>query len=144
MNKIVKMILNILTVVAVLACLVCAVDLKESFEYAANEEEKEADTKDDVFVFEYEVKHQAYGEILDSYYVSRLSNVDVPEGLEDIYHVSEYAHASFMSKVYEEKGDKLKADKCYETMKNLKDELGDYKFTADEIDAVINKSARRQ
>ena len=144
MNKIVKMILNILTVVAVLACLVCAVDLKESFEYAANEEEKEADTKDDVSVFEYQIKHQAYGEVLDGYYVSRMVNVDMPAGLEDIYHVSEYAHASFMSKVYEEKGDRIKADKCYETMEDLKNELDDYRFTADEIDNIIKNSTGRK
>ena len=137
MNKILKVILNILIVIAVLAFLVSLVLLAVSIQYANREVEDPAETY--AGVFEYKLKHRAYGEIMGDYYADRLDSFTPPAGYEDLYHVGEYAHTAFMSRVYEEKGDSGKASLYREKTESLRKEMGAYEYTADEVDEMIQR-----
>ena len=138
MNKILKVILNILIVIAAIAFLINIVLLVQSFKYANREVEDPAETF--AGVFEYELQHRAYGEIMSHYYAHRLSSFDAPEGYEDLYRVAGYAHAAFMSRVYSEKGDEMGIRRCNSTMSEIKAELGDHAYTADVIDEMIRNA----
>lgn len=137
MNKKLKVILNILTVIAALIFLVMFVDMISSIRYAHREVEDPAESF--AGVFEYELEHRAYGEIIGHYYTQRLDSFTPKPGYEDLYRVSEYAHTAFMTGVYEEKGDTAKASSCREKMKKMRAELGEYEYTADEIDGMVSR-----
>ena len=138
MNKILRVILNILIAVAAIAFLINIVLLIKSFKYANREVEDPAETY--AGVFEYELQHRAYGDIMNHYYAHRLNSFDAPEGYEDLYRVAGYAHAAFMSRVYSEKGDEMGIARCNSTMSEIKAELGDHAYTADEIDEMIRNA----
>ena len=135
MNKILKIILNVCLVLAAFFFAVCFVDLISSIRYANREVEDPAETY--AGVFEYELEHRAYGEIMGDYYVHRLKSFDPPAGYEDLYRIGEYAHTAFMGRVYDEKGDSKKASLCEEKKERSRGELGAYEYTADEIDGML-------
>ncbi len=135
MNKAVKIILNILLVLAALIFLVGLIPLAESFRYKNREVEDPAENA--MMLFEYKLEHGAYGEVLSTYYVNRLSSFEAPAGFEDIYHVAEYAHTAFMDRVYTEKGDTARLTANAARLETARSLLGTYAYTADEIDAIL-------
>ena len=138
MNKTLRVILNILIVIAAIVFLVCFIDMILSIGYANRRSEDPAETY--AGVFEYELKHRAYGEIMGTYYVRRLDSFTPEAGYEDLYRVAEYAHTAFMTRVYDEKGDPKKASLCREKTEMLRDGLGAYEYTADEVDELISNA----
>lgn len=138
MNKAVKVILNILIVIAGLAFFGLFIDMVGSFKYANREVEDPAETRKDVF--EYELKHRAYNEVLGTWYVERMSSLEPSSGMEDIYNVAEYAHSAFMARVYAEKNDGSAIGSNADRMETVKKRLGDYAYTADEVDNIIKKA----
>ena len=138
MNKALKIILNILIAIASLVFLVYLFDMFASIKYANREVEDPAETY--AGVFDYEIEHRAYGEIMGSYYSKRMDSFEPIPGYEDLYRVAEYAHNAFMSRVYEEKGDSVKASQNKEKIQTLRKGLGAYEFTADEIDGMIKNA----
>ena len=138
MNKKLKVTLNVLIVIVSIAFGIKLVDMICSFGYANRETEDGAQTY--AGVFEYDLEHRAYGEIVGSYYAKRLDSFDPPAGYEDLYHVGEYAHDAFMSRVCEEKGDPGKAALYKEKTESVRKELGAYEYTADEIDGMLKNA----
>ena len=137
MNKTLKVILNILIVIASIVFVVCFFYLISSIRYANREVEDPSETYKDVF--EYEIKHRAYGEVMGNYYVRRMDNFDPPAGFEDLYRVGEYGHTAFMSRVCDENDDKEKATLYREKAERLRSELGAYEYTADEMDKMMSR-----
>ena len=137
MNKKVKMILNVLIAIASLAFLVIFIVMVSSIKYATRETEDPVETERRVF--EYELSHRAYGEVMYDYYSDRLTFFEPQPGTEDIYNVAEYAHAAFMSKVYAVKGDDRMIRDNAAKMKAARDKLGAYAYTADEVDKCVKR-----
>ena len=135
MNKVIRVILNILIAIAGLVFLGMLIVMLGSFQYANREVGDPVENRRSVF--EYELKHKAYNEIMGTWYVMRLKSFEAPEGMEDIFQVAEYAHAAFMSRVYAEKGDERAAAANAERMEDLRNRLGEYAYTADEVDEII-------
>ena len=131
MNKMLKVILDILIVVACLVFLALTINMVGSFKYANREKEDPIETERSVF--EYELRHKSYGEVMNTYYVKRI-------GMEDIYNVAEYAHAAFMSRVYAEKGDDRMSESNALRMETVRNRLGAYAYTAEEVDEVIRNA----
>ena len=129
------MILNILIVIASVAFVLSLLNFIFSVQYANREVEDPAETF--AGVLEYELGHRAYGEIAGHYYSQRMNSYDPPAGYENLYRIGEYAHSAFMGRVCDEKGDLKKASLYREKTKNLRKELGDYEYAADEIDDMI-------
>ncbi len=138
MNKALKVILNILIVAASLVFLYWFANMCFSIQYANREVEDPVATY--AGVFEYELEHRAYGEVMEDYYVRRLKSFTAPEGYEDLYRVAEYAHTAFMTRVFDEKGDSGKASLYSEKLRSLRKDLGAYGYTAGEIDEMIEKA----
>ena len=138
MNKKLKVILNILIVIASIAFAISLINLLISIQYANREVEDPA--KEYAGVFEYQLKHRAYGEIMGSYYAKRLDNFTPAAGYENLYRVAEYAHTAFMIRVYEEEGNAGKATTYKERTTSLRRELGSYEYTADEINEMLKKA----
>jgi len=138
MNKMVKVILDILIVIACLAFLFLTIEMVSSYRYAHREKEDPIETERSVF--EYELRHKSYGEIMSTYYAKRMYNFEPQAGMEDIYNVAEYAHAAFMSRVYAEKGDDRMSESNALRMETVRDRLGAYAYTADEVDEVIRNA----
>lgn len=137
MNKTLRVILNILLVAASLALAISLLNLMFSIQYANREVEDPVER--DRRVFEYELKHRAYNEILGGYYSERIGSLEPGAGYEDIYRIGGYAHAAFMSRVCDEKGDAKKATTYRDKAAGIRKELGPYEYAADEIDEVIEK-----
>ena len=129
--------LNIVIVVAALFFIGFFIDMLSSFAYRNRDVGDPAAEKK--MVFEYELKHKAYDEMLRSYYTDRLDSFEPEAGREDLHRVAAYAHAAFMSKIYEETGDKNKAGLNTDKMNAAKNELGEYAYTADDIDALVGR-----
>ena len=138
MNKMMKVVLDILIVIACLAFLFLTIEMVSSHRYAHREKEDPIETE--LRVFEYELRHKSYGEIIDTYYVERMYNFEPQDGMEDIYNVAEYAHAAFMSRVYAEKGDDRMSESNALRMETVRNRLGAYAYTADEVDEVIRNA----
>lgn len=138
MNKAVKVILNILIALAGIFLFITLIYLGESIKYANREVEDPVDSN--MSVFEYELEHKAYDEIMGHYYSERLSSMEAPEGMEPIYRVAEYAHSAFMKRVYEEKGDADKVSKYSANMERLRNELGAYEYAADDLDGIVRNA----
>ena len=138
MNKVLKVILNIMIVIASLAFFVCFVLMIESFKYKNREVEDPAETY--AGVFEYMLRHRAYGEIIGDYYSRRMDSFGPVAGYEDLYKVGAYAHAAFMARVYSEKDDQYGIDRCNSSMKDIRSELGDLAHNANEIDEMIKNA----
>ena len=138
MNKALKIILNILITVAALLFFVCLIDMFGSIKYAHREVEDPAERY--AGVFEYELKHRAYGEVMSDYYVRRLSSMTPQPGYENLYKVAEYAHTAFMVRVMEEKGDAEKAASLSAKAEGLREALGAYAYTADEVDEMLQNA----
>ena len=138
MNKILKVILDILIVIACLVFFALTIEMVGSFKYAHREKEDPIETERSVF--EYELRHKSYGEIIDTYYVKRMDNFEPQDGMEDIYNVAEYAHTAFMSRVYAEKGDDRMSESNALRMETVRNRLGAYAYTADEVDEVIRNA----
>ncbi|MCR4585491.1 MAG: hypothetical protein K5686_07160 [Lachnospiraceae bacterium] len=134
-GKILKIILNIAIVITALLLLVTIGIYKDSFSYVNKDMAKEYEEK--LGVFEYKLKHKAYGEIVDSYFTARMYSLTAPEELEITYLVADYANTAFLRRVYAEKGDVQNENDCTEKLNSLRSRLGDHTYTADEIDAII-------
>ena len=137
-NKILKVILNILIVVAAFVFFLSIVDLGLAIKYANREVEDPAETFRGVM--DYEIENRAYGQVLSNYYTDRLYHFDPEPGYEDLYRIAAYGHKAFMARVYDEKGDVAKAAAVREEAQALRGELGDYAFTADEMDEMIENA----
>lgn len=140
MNKAVRVILDIPIVIAGIAFLGMIAVTKDSFRYAGREKEDPVEVERRLF--EYELRHRSYGEIMYDYYFERMMRPEPQPGLEDLYHVAEYAHAAFMSRVYAEKGDEQAVASNAAKRSELKSALGDYAYTADEVDEMIRTAPR--
>ena len=138
MNKTLKVILNILIVAAAIVFAISFLDLMFSIQYKNRDVEDPAETF--AGVFEYELEHRAYGEIMGHYYVRRMDSFDPPVGYEDLYNVAEYAHTAFMTGVYEEKGDTAKASRYSKKAEELRGSLGSYEYTADVVDEMLRSA----
>ncbi len=136
MNKALRVILNILIVIAAVVFFICLLDLGFSISYANREIEDPAETF--AGVLDYEIGHRAYGEVMGHYYSQRMKSFEPPAGYEDLYHVGEYAHTAFMSRVCDKKGDEAKASLYREKNGKAGNELGTYEYTAGEVDEMIN------
>ena len=132
MNKTLKVVFNILIVVAALGVLLMIFMIKDEVVRNKNKEVKNVMSS-----FDYEVKHRAYGEVTDTYFVYYTKFIDLPEGYEETKLTAEYANLSFMLGVYEEKGDDNKAKACSDRMEEIKKQMDKYRFTADEIDKIM-------
>ena len=135
MNKALKIILNILIVAASLILLVSVVNLVSSIQYVHREVEDPAETY--AGIFDYLLEKRAYGEVVDDYHFQRRETFEPSPGYENLFRVGAYGHDAFMARVFEEMGDGTRASACRERMQSLRGELGDYAFTADEIDEMI-------
>lgn len=140
MNKKIKLILNIVIGLACVYSLACLIYMFTSFTYRAEQEKKKDTLETDISLFEYKLRHKAYGEILSSYHVDRLDGLEVPEGYEKIYSTSEYAHLAFMRKIYEAEHNEAKVSACTQRMEELKKDLGKYKYTADEVEEILRNA----
>ncbi len=69
--------MNILIVIASLVFIISLVDMAGSFDYVKKQKEKAADDSF-ISVFEYELKHKAYNDVLETYYVKRLDGMEAP------------------------------------------------------------------
>ena len=136
-NKIWNLFMNSLLVMAGIAFVICFFNLIFSFEYKNRETEDTAERH--VSVFEYELKHKAYHEILDTYYAQRLNHFEPQKGFEDIYRVAEYSHAVFMSRIYEEEKNENKIKLNDTKREALKEKLGAYTYTAEEVEEAVWK-----
>lgn len=132
MNKSLKVVFNILIAAAALGILLMLFMIKDEIVNNAKKEEKNV-----MRSFEYEVKHRAYGEVTATYFVYGTKFLEVPEGFEETKLTAEYAHLSFMLGVYEEKGDDKKAKECRDRSEEIKSQMDQYRFTADEIDKIM-------
>ncbi len=132
MNRSLKVVFNILIAAAALGILLMLFMIKDEIVNNAKKEEKNV-----MRSFEYEVKHRAYGEVTDTYFVYGTKFLEVPEGFEESKLTAEYAHLSFMLGVYEEKGDDKKAKECRDRSEEIKSQMDQYRFTADEIDKIM-------
>lgn len=132
MNRSLKVVFNILIAAAALGILLMVFMIKDEIVNNAKKEEKNV-----MRSFEYEVKHRAYGEVTDTYFVYGTKFLEVPEGFEETKLTAEYAHLSFMLGVYEEKGDDKKAKECRDRSEEIKSQMDQYRFTADEIDKIM-------
>ena len=138
MNKKIKVILNVLLVMAAIVFFFGVIYLISSFSYKNREKEDPAETY--AGVLEYELKHRAYGEVLGDYYAKRLDNFEAPAGYEDLYRVAEYAHTAFMIRVYDEKQDQVKASAFRDKAAGLRNGLGAYEYTADEVEGMLRNA----
>ena len=132
MNRSLKVVFNILIAAAALGILLMLFMIKDEIVNNAKKEEKNV-----MRSFDYEVKHRAYGEVTDTYFVYGTKFLEVPEGFEETKLTAEYAHLSFMLGVYEEKGDDKKAKECRDRLEEIKSQMDQYRFTADEIDKIM-------
>lgn len=135
MNKKIKLIMNIVIGIAGLAFFFVLIYMITSFQYAGREKEDPLPT--DLSVFEYKLKHKAYNEILNSYYVQRMDELSAPEGYEEMFHVAEYAHTAFMSGIYSVKGDDGRIAANAAKRETIKKTLGKYAYIADEVDDML-------
>ena len=132
MNKLLKTVFNILIVIAALGVLLMLFMIKDAAVKNATKEEKNVMTS-----FDYEVRHRAYGEVADTYFIYDTKFLEVPVNFEETLLTAEYVNMSFMQGVYEEKGDQQKAKTCRDRQEAIKNELVQYRFTADEIDQIM-------
>lgn len=132
MNKRLKLVFDILIAAAALGVLLMLIMIRAEVVQNANKEEKNVMSS-----FEYDVRHRAYGEVAETYFVYGTKFIEVPEGYEETKLTAEYAHLSFMLTVYEEKGDSQKAEACRDRLEEIKNQMVQYRFTADEIDKIM-------
>ncbi len=138
MNKTLKIVLNTLIVVASLILLICLFETISSYKYAHREVEDPAETY--AGIFDYLLDNHAYGEVLEDYHFQMNQNFEGAPGYENLYRVGEYGHAAFMARVYDEKGDAVRASACRTQIQSVRGDLGDYAFTADQIDEMLEKA----
>jgi hypothetical protein len=136
MSKKVKVILDILIVLAAIFCFAACISMISAYKFAQKRDIDEAES--DKRVFAYRVEKKAYGKIVSEYYLDRCNSPLPPEGREDLHHVAAYAHAAFMDRVYQTKGDEKKIAESNETLRQCRAELGDYSYTADEVDEMLD------
>ena len=118
--------------IAALGVLLMLFMIKDAAVKNATKEEKNVMTS-----FDYEVRHRAYGEVADTYFIYNTKFLEVPVNFEETLLTAEYVNMSFMQGVYEEKGDQQKAKACRDRQEAIKNELVQYRFTADEIDQIM-------
>ena len=138
MNKRLKIILNIAAVIASVVFIAAFIGMISSFSYRNSEDEDTTEIY--LSVFEYELSHKAYGEILNHYYANRMDDMNPPEGLEVVYMTADYAHTAFMSRVYNEKGDTAKETQSIEKLQQIRSNLGDHSYITDEVDDIIRSA----
>ena len=138
MNKLINAILDILILIAACACIASLINMAGAIRYAHRQSEDPVEKNESQLA--YKVRHRAYGEVMSTYYAERLDNLEPQPGMENLYHVAAYAHAAFMSRVYEEKQDQQAARENAQKRENLRSALGDYAFTADEVDEMLQKA----
>ena len=138
MNKGIKLVFNILIVVAAVVFIGCFAVMMDSFDYRREQDSKgPKEVESSKGVFDYRLKHKAYGEVTNKYFTDRMYSMEAPEGLEMTYLVSEYANTAFLRCVYEEKKDGEKERACREKLSGIRAKLGDYVTAADEIDEIL-------
>lgn len=138
MNKKIKLVFNIIIVVAAVVFFLCFVDMIGSFKYRKDQDGKgPKEVEETMGVFDYRLRHKAYGEITNAYFTDRWGSMEAPQGLEMNYLVAEYANTAFLKRVYEEKKDEEKAQACERKLGSIRAMLGDYVTASDEIEEII-------
>ena len=132
MNKALKWVFNVLIVFAALVILLLIFMIKDEIVRNENKEEKNV-----MRMFDYEVSRRAYGDVAETYFVYGTKFLKVPEEAAETKLTAEYIHLSFMLGAYEEKGDDKRAEECRKRLAEIRDEMDEYLFTADEIDNII-------
>jgi hypothetical protein len=92
--------------------------------------------------YTYYLKDGDYGEIADTYYRTHADVIAVDEESMEILRIGKYADEAFFKHVFEA-GNKPDKAKPYESrMATTRSLLGEYSFTADEIDRVLERYIR--
>ncbi len=136
-NKYTVLIINSLLVIAGIAFLICLIDMIYSFRYRFRE--MSDPSEEYAAVFEYQLEHKAYNEILDSYHVLRMQDLDPKPGSENIYRAGAYADAAFMVPVYEAEHSDVRSEKNEQKLAVIRNELGDHIQIADDIDKIVGR-----
>lgn len=138
MNKTMKIVFSILIGIAAIIFVLSFIDMISSIQYANREVPDETETK--VSLFEYKIRHRAYGEITKSYFTDRMQSMETPAGQENIYLTAEYANTAFLKRLYEEKKDVAKVQECQKRMDDISTKLDEYAHVTAEIDEMIRKA----
>ncbi|MBO4898679.1 MAG: hypothetical protein J5509_00145 [Lachnospiraceae bacterium] len=139
MNK--TKVLNVIMIIAIVILSVVfffnLVFMVDSFKYAKERREEKA-AEDETMVMEYELENRAYDEIMNTWYVKRMSDMEPVHGYSNTYNIAEYCHLAFMTKVYEAEGNADRIRLCDERKEAVKEKLGRYSYISDEVDTIID------
>ena len=86
----------------------------------------------------YSLEADQFGSMASTYYMRNAAVGKVDKDSKYYCDIAEYAHLSFMEKVYDRKGDDKDNKRCAARRQELKDGLGEYNVAADKIDKQLN------
>lgn len=85
----------------------------------------------------YSLEADMFGNMASTYYMRNAAMGNVDKSDKYFRDIAEYAHLSFMEKVYDKKGDDEDSKRCAARRQELKNGLGEYSVTADKVDKQL-------
>lgn len=86
----------------------------------------------------YSLEADQFGSMASTYYMRNAAVGKVDKDSKYYCDIAEYAHLSFMEKVYDRKGDDKDRKRCAARRQELREGLGEYNVAADKIDKQLN------
>ena len=86
----------------------------------------------------YSLEADQFGSMASTYYMRNAAVGKVDKDSKYYCDIAEYAHLSFMEKVYDRKGDDKDSKRCAARRQELREGLGEYNVAADKIDKQLN------
>lgn len=129
-----KVISTILTVVMVIECILIVITSfvfwqEFTYDYSWYEDE-------DALL--YEIQDERYGQLLCNYYSNEYGGYKATGNMEECYGVAKYFEAALWFRAYENMGDKKKCAIYAKKMELALEEMGDYQFLEEKINAKLN------
>ena len=87
--------------------------------------------------FAYAMRKEAYGDMVRYYYQNCGTGDEEQRNLQEYYGVAKYYEAAFFYKIYVESGDMVRAERQQEFMNAAAEQMGDFAFVKDKIDAKL-------
>lgn len=124
---ILNVVIVILAFILLVTCVVAIGEIKDNFNSYQVDESS----------FAYAMGKESYGDMVRYYYQNCGTGDEEQRNLQEYYGVAKYYEAAFFYKLYVESGDVTRADAQRELMNAAAEQMGDFAFVKDKIDAKL-------
>ena len=85
----------------------------------------------------YYLEDDDFGSMVSTYFTRNAAVAPIDKDVKYLYDIAEYAHMVFIERIYEDRDEDVRAQRCRTKMQDIRNSLGEYGVAADKADEQL-------